>query len=81
MQIVTIGTKNQIVIPKEVRKKIKGLKPGAKVMVYSKDEETIVIKTQTESWLEKYEGIMKDAWKDIDTTQYLEDLRNEWNKK
>jgi AbrB family looped-hinge helix DNA binding protein len=42
MQTVTIGTKNQIVLPKEVRKKIKGLKPGSKVMVYPIDKEIIM---------------------------------------
>ena len=81
MQTVTIGTKNQIVLSKEVRKKIKGLKPGRKVMMYPLDKDTVAIKVSDKSWVERTAGIAKDAWKDIDTTKYLDDLRNEWNEK
>lgn len=81
MQQVTVGTKYQIVIPKEVRKKIKGLKPGSKVRVSQVDEETVTIKTVKKNWLERTRGIAKEAWKGIDTTKYLEELRNEWDRK
>lgn len=81
MQQVTVGRKYQIVIPKEVRKKVKGLKPGSKVVVKKTDEETITIKTYEKNWLERTRGIAKEAWKGIDTTKYLEDLRNEWDRK
>jgi len=81
MQLVTVGTKYQIVIPKEVRKKIKGIRPGAKVGVYPVNGETVAIKTEPKNWLERTRGMMAEAWKGIDTTKYLEDLRNEWDKK
>lgn len=81
MQQVTVGTKYQIVIPKEVRKRLKGLKPGAKVVIRGVDEETVTIKTNPKNWLERTRGMMTEAWKGIDTTKYLEDLRNEWEKK
>lgn len=80
MQQVTVGAKYQIVIPKEVRKKVKGLKPGNKVSIRQTDEETITIKTSSEGWLTRTRGIAKKAWAGIDTTQYLEDLRNEWDR-
>lgn len=81
MQQVTIGTKNQIVLPKEVRRKIKGLKPGNKVMVYSLNEDTVAIKVDTKNWIERSRGLASSAWATIDTTKYLADLRNEWNEK
>ena len=81
MQLVTVGTKYQIVIPKEVRKKVKGIKPGVKVGVIISGKNTVSVKTQPESWVERTRGIAKEAWKNIDTTKYLEDLRNEWEKK
>lgn len=81
MQQVTVGSKYQVVIPKEVRNKIKGLKPGSKVIVKSLDKQTITIKKVEKSWLERTRGLMKDAWRGIDTTKYLEDLRNEWDKR
>ncbi len=81
MQQVTIGARYQIVIPKGVRKKIKGLRPGIKVAVQSVDKNTITVKTRSGSWVEHYSGIAKAAWKGIDTAKYLEDLRNEWDQK
>lgn len=81
MQQVTVGSKYQVVIPKEVRKKMKGLKPGSKVVVESLDEQTITVKRVEKNWVERTRGIAKATWKGIDTTQYLEGLRNEWNHK
>lgn len=78
---VTVGAKYQIVIPKEVRKKIKDLSPGQRVKVYSVDDRTITIKITPKDWIERTYGMMKKAWKGIDTTKYLEDLRNEWDRK
>lgn len=81
MQLVTVGSKYQIVIPKEVRKRINGIKPGAKVVVNGVSDGTITIKAEEKSWVERTRGMMKEAWKGIDTTKYLEDLRNEWDRK
>ena len=81
MQQVIIGTKNQIVLPKEIRKKIKGLKPGNKVKVYPLNENTVAIKVDIENWVESSRGIAKEAWKNIDTTAYLDKLRDEWHEK
>lgn len=78
MQQVTIGTKNQIVIPKSVREKIKGLKPGEKVDIYSLDENTLAIKIAERNWLESSYGIMRKTWKGIDPIKEAEKMRNEW---
>lgn len=81
MQQVTVGPKYQIVIPKEVRKKIKTLKPGSKVTVHQVDEDTITIKTSPINWVERTYGMMSEAWKDIDPIKELEKMRNEWEEK
>ena len=78
MQLVTIGTKNQIVLPKEVRKKVKGIKPGAKVMIYLVDEKTVQVKLEEKNWVDENYGLMKEAWKNIDPIAELEKMRNEW---
>ena len=78
---VTVGPKYQIVIPKKVREKVKGIKPGYKVTVKSLDGQTVAIKTEGQNWLEKTRGMMKEAWKDTDTTKYLSKLRDEWDQK
>lgn len=80
MQLVTVGSRYQIVIPKEVRKKLKGLRPGSKVGLQISSENTAIIKTEPKSWVERNRGLMKQAWKDINTTKYLEKLRNEWER-
>ncbi|MGI8419461.1 MAG: AbrB/MazE/SpoVT family DNA-binding domain-containing protein [Candidatus Levyibacteriota bacterium] len=81
MQVIRIGTKNQIVLPKEVRTKIQGLKPGKTVLVYPLNENTVALQVETKTWTERTKGSMKDAWKDIHTTKYLDKLRNEWDEK
>lgn len=78
MYQVTVGAKYQIVIPKEIRRKINGLRPGKKVGVSLSNGE-VLIRTEPENWLTRTRGMMKEAWKGIDTTKYLEDLRNEWD--
>ncbi|MBI2009912.1 MAG: AbrB/MazE/SpoVT family DNA-binding domain-containing protein [Candidatus Chisholmbacteria bacterium] len=80
MHLVTIGTKNQIVIPKEIRQKIPGIKPGAKVGIQS-DGKAITIKPAAADWVEQTAGIMKEAWKDIDPIAELEKMRDEWDEK
>lgn len=75
---VTVGSKYQIVIPKEVRKKIKGIKPGAKVEVYALDVGSFKVKPEEKNWVERTKGIMTEAWKGIDTTKELEKMRDEW---
>lgn len=81
MQQATIGTKYQIVIPKEIRNKVKGLTPGTKVIVNSLDSQTVAIRKVEQNWVERTRGIAKEAWKNIDTTKFLEDLRNEWDRR
>lgn len=81
MQQVTVGTKYQIVIPKEVRKKVKGLKPGSKVSVNITDENTLTVKTNPQDWLIRTKGIATEAWKGIDTTAELEKMRDEWEER
>lgn len=81
MQQVTVGTKYQIVIPKEVRIKVKGLKPGSKVSIGLTDENTLVVKTDPQDWLKRTKGIMTEAWRGIDTTAELEKMRDEWEER
>lgn len=78
MQQATVGTKYQIVIPKEVRELIRGFNPGRMVSVKQVDENTVTITTSPASWVEKNKGLMTKAWKGIDTARELEKMRNEW---
>lgn len=81
MQQVTIGPKYQIVIPKEIRKKINGLKPGAKVNLSEHNGNKITLEPVHKTWAERTLGIAKEAWKDIDTTAELQKMKDEWEEK
>jgi len=80
MQIVTVGTKYQIVIPKEVRKKIKAIQPGSKVNLVEK-EGKITLEPIERTWVERTSGMMTEYWKDIDPIAELEKMRNEWEER
>lgn len=81
MQQVTVGPKYQIVIPKQIRKDIKGLKPGSKLLVSTVDEGTLTISIDPKDWIEKNYGSMAEAWKDIDPIAEIEKMRNEWEER
>ncbi len=78
---MTIGPKYQIVIPKQVREKIKHLKPGKKVGVYSSNGKSITIDPEPESWVERTYGMMTEAWKGIDMIAEVEKMKNEWEER
>jgi len=78
MRLVTVGPKYQVVLPKEVRKKLKNLKPGEKVKVYFQDENTVVVKTSPSNWIEETRGLAKKYWKKIDPIKELNKMRDEW---
>ncbi|MDA1079431.1 MAG: AbrB/MazE/SpoVT family DNA-binding domain-containing protein [bacterium] len=78
MRIVSIGTKNQVVIPLEVRKKIAGVQPGKKVSIYALDADTIAIKASPTSWLDRASGAMQGIWEQA-VEKKLEDSREAWD--
>lgn len=80
MQLVTVGSKYQIVIPKEIRKKVKGINPGAKVAV-SAGNQAVTIKPAENNWVERTYGMMSEVWKDIDPAKEIEKMRDEWEEK
>lgn len=77
-QLVTIGPKYQIVIPKEVRKKIKGIKPGNKVDV-KVDKNIISVKPVTINWTDLNYGKYKKYLKGADLE--IKQMRDEWEER
>ena len=80
MQQVTVGTKYQIVIPKEIRRRMKAIQPGAKLSL-RENEGKITIEPLTMSWVERTSGIMTDYWKKIDPISELENMKDEWEER
>ena len=81
MEQVTVGTKYQIVIPKGIRKKMRGLRPGSKIAMQFVDKSTITLKTDPESWIDRTYGMMSEAWKDIDPIAEVKKGRDEWEER
>ena len=67
-------------MPKEIRKKINGLKPGVKVAVQQVKTDTATIKISKKSWSDESYGFMKEAWKDIDPVKEIDKMRDEWDE-
>lgn len=80
-QIVTVGPKSQVVIPKKVREIVRQIKPGRKVVVKPLHRNAVVIEVPEHDWIERTYGLMKGAWKSIDPIKELEKMRNEWDKR
>ncbi len=81
MQIVTVGAKYQIVIPKETRKKIKGIKPGNKVTVKSVNGGVITVTPVEKNWADENYGAFKKYWKGRNIIAEVEKMRDEWDER
>lgn len=79
-QTVIIGPKSQVVIPKKVREIASELKPSKKVTVRALDSHSVIIEVPVKDWVEDTYGIHKKIWQNVDATDYIRKLRNEWGK-
>lgn len=80
-QIVTIGSKSQVVIPKSVRKLTPNLKPGKKVIVRPLSSQSVIVESVDENWVDSTYGMHKKVWQGVDATEYIKTLRSQWEKK
>lgn len=75
-----VSTKYQVVIPKEVRKKVK-VKSGQTMNVHVVGEQIILSPAQAKAkldWPEDYLKKLKNPWQGQDQLEYLEEERNSW---
>lgn len=76
MQIVTVGPKYQIVIPKKVREKIKTIRPGNKIGVRSIPD-GIILKPIAQNWSDENYGRFKKYLRGA--AEEVEKMRDEWD--
>lgn len=76
MTEATIGTRYQVVIPKNERRRLR-LKPGAKVDVKAENDRIVIYPAATKSW----RGIGKDIAGDEEASDYVKRLREEWGER
>lgn len=78
MPQVTVGPKYQVVIPREIRKKVH-LKKGERVSISSNDEKRIVIELEKKSLADQLAGLGKEVWDKLGGADaYIERERNSW---
>lgn len=70
-----ISDKYQVVIPREVRKKV-GFKEGQKLNVYVAGDKVVL--SLRKIWPDDYIGNQKDIWKDVDIAKCLIEERDSW---
>lgn len=81
MTTTTLSSKNQIVIPKEVREKLK-LRSGSKLVVYPVDETHAVIAKEPKSYSDALRGLGKEVWQALGgADKYIKQERASWDKK
>ena len=74
--MIKISSKYQIVIPREVRKKL-NLKAGDKLIIKTNNEK-IIIYTQPKNYTKYALGLGKEIWQDIEATEYIRKGRETW---
>ncbi|MCR4314114.1 MAG: AbrB/MazE/SpoVT family DNA-binding domain-containing protein [Candidatus Uhrbacteria bacterium] len=75
----TVSTKYQIVIPKDVRKKL-DISPGMELSIEVIDGDRAVVHTKTVNIVKALQGLGKEAWKTLDGgDRYLKQERNTWD--
>ena len=77
-QIVTIGSKSQVVIPKEVRKLTPELKTGKKVRVRVLNPRAVIVEAVDQDWVSSAYGMHQKVWQGVDATEYIKKLRDQW---
>ncbi|MDP2641276.1 MAG: AbrB/MazE/SpoVT family DNA-binding domain-containing protein [Candidatus Yanofskybacteria bacterium] len=81
MDKAKLSKKYQIVVPKEVRKKM-GLRVGESVSVYSVDKERAMLVKHPKSYADALQGLGKEVWEALGgADKYIKEERGSWEKK
>ena len=76
--IVKISSKNQIVIPKEIRKKLH-INAGDE-LVLEMDNNRAVILPRPKKYSQYMLGLGSEVWQGIDATEYVKNERKSWGE-
>ncbi len=79
MNTAKLSAKYQVVIPREVRRKMR-LEKGSRVSWYPLDDERVVLTRQARDPVVALRGLGKDLWRSLGGVKYLEQERSSWGK-
>lgn len=75
-----MSSKNQIVVPAEVRRALK-LSPGDHLLwrvAYRNDQAKALAEPVPKSWTSAMKGLGKNLWSRVSIAEYIDSLRQEW---
>ena len=78
MPILTLSSKYQITVPKEIRKRL-DLRQGSKVTVVAGEKGAILL-PYPKKWTDYGWGLGKEIWAGIDPLEYIRQERQSWQK-
>jgi AbrB family looped-hinge helix DNA binding protein len=81
----TISSRNQTVVPAEVRRRL-GLSEGDKLVwgiVVDENQEVQAVKVMPKktNWGDYLSGLGKRLWRGVDTDSYVKKMREEWEQR
>ena len=71
--VVTLNSKNQIVIPKAARKKL-AIEPRDQ-LILGMEEDTLILKAKPKSYTKHLRGLHRGIWRGVDATDYVKKER------
>jgi len=78
MKIVKLSSKHQIVIPKEIRKRL-SLEAGGELAV-EVEEEKVVLRPRPKNYTDHMLGLGRKVWQGVEATEYVRKERESWEK-
>lgn len=80
MEIVKLSSKNQIVIPRQVRREL-SVGAGDRLRVYKLDDGRAIIAKVVAEHTSTLRGVGKDVWEKLGgTRKYIKQERSSWGK-
>ena len=74
--LVTLSSKNQIVIPKSARKKL-AIGPGDQ-LILDVEKDSLILKAKPKSYVKHLRGLHRGVWRGVDATDYVKKERETW---
>lgn len=75
---VKLGSRCQMVLPAEIRKKLR-LSEGDEIIIHAK-KNTAVIKGKPKNYADYLFGLHQEIWKDIRPDEYVKEEREKWER-
>jgi AbrB family looped-hinge helix DNA binding protein len=74
--LVTLSSKNQIVIPKSARKKL-AIGPGDQ-LILDVEKDSLILKAKPKSYVKHLRGLHRGVWRGVDAADYVKKERETW---